>query len=65
MAMQFDSELFYALKDALMVEFLKDDLNTVRYNLNSTLVHEDDKKLDEELEKAYNKILKYYGVTNG
>ena len=59
--MPIDGELFYQLKDALMIDFLKDDVDTIKLNLIRPL-HEDDKKLDRKLLKAYKLILKYYGV---
>ena len=59
--MEIDGELFYQLKDALMIDFLKDDVDTIKLNLIRPL-HEDDKKLDRKLLKAYSIILKYYGV---
>jgi hypothetical protein len=58
--MPIDSELFYQLKDALMIDFLKDDVDTIKLNLLNPL-HEDDEKLDRKLLKAYSRILKYYG----
>ena len=61
--MKIDTELFYALKDRFMVEFLKDDVDTIKLNLIRPL-DEDDKKLDRKLLKAYKLILKYYGVDN-
>lgn len=54
-------ETFYALKDNFMIEFLKDDVDTIKLNLLNPL-HEDDEKLDRKLLKAYSRILKYYGV---
>lgn len=54
-------ETFYALKDNFMIEFLKDDVDTIQLNLLNPL-HEDDEKLDRKLLKAYSRILKYYGV---
>jgi len=57
-------ETFYALKDNFMIEFLKDDVDTIKLNLLNPL-HEDDEKLDRKLLKAYSRILKYYGVENG
>ena len=59
--MPIDGELFYQLKDALMIDFLKDDVDTIKLNLIRPL-HEDDEKLDRKLLKAYSRILKYYGV---
>lgn len=56
-------ETFYALKDNFMIEFLKDDVDTIKLNLLNPL-HEDDEKLDRKLLKAYSRILKYYGVDN-
>ena len=61
--MKLDPELYWALKDSLMIEFLKDDVDTIKLNLLSPL-HEDDEKLDKKLLKAYTRILKYYGVDN-
>lgn len=56
-------ETFYALKDNFMIEFLKDDVDTIKLNLLNPL-HEDDEKLDRKLLKAYSRILKYYGVAD-
>lgn len=61
--MQINKELFYAIKDNFMIEFLKDDIDTIKLNLLNPL-HEDDEKLDKKLLKAYTRILKYYGVDN-
>lgn len=61
MKLEIDDNLFYALKDSLMVEFLKDDLKTVKICLKNS-VHEDDEQEDKKLIKAYKLILKYYGV---
>ena len=61
--MKINKELLYAIKDNLMIEFLRDDINTIKLNLLNPL-HEDDEKLDKKLLKAYTRILKYYGVDN-
>lgn len=60
---ELDTEFLYHLKDAVMVEFLKDDLDTVKQNLENVF-HLADVEYDKELIKAYKTILKYYGVYN-
>ncbi len=61
MKIEFDNELLHDIKDAVFIEFLKDDLDSVKQNLlNST--HPDDIKYDKKLLKAYRRILDYYGV---
>lgn len=65
MKLQIDDNFFYNLKDSLMVEFLKSDLETVKYFFTSGgYQHPDDIKYNKKLLKAYKRILKYYGVTN-
>jgi hypothetical protein len=51
-----------------MIEFLKDDIDTVSLNLLNPIYHKsdkDDRKDDKKLLKAYKTILKYYGVDYG
>lgn len=62
--MHINKELFYQLKDALFIEFLEDDLDTIKLNLLRPN-NEDDEIDDKKLLKAYTMILKYYGVENG
>ena len=61
MKIEFDNEFMYQLKDAVMIEFLKDDLESVKQNLIENS-HPDDVKYDKKLLKAYRRILDYYGV---
>ena len=61
MKIELDDETLYQIKDAVMVEFLKDDLETVKLNLKNP-IHIDDERMDKKLIKAYKLILKYYGV---
>lgn len=63
MKIEFDNEIIYQLKDAVMIEFLKDDLNTANQNM-VTDTHHDDIKYNKKLIKAYKRILKYYGVND-
>ncbi len=60
----FMNEFMNQLKDAVFIEFLKDDLNEVRSNLKNDF-HPDDVKHNKKLIKAYKRILDYYGVDNG
>jgi len=62
--MYINKELFYQLKDALFIEFLEDDIDTIKLNLLRPN-NEDDEIDDKNLLKAYTMILKYYGVENG
>ena len=64
MKIEISDEVLYAIKDSIMIEFLKDDLDTLQ---KSQMVdwHEDDLKENKKLIKAYKLILKYYGVDNG
>ena len=64
MKIELDNEVLYQLKDAVMIEFLKDDLDTVIKSQHCNWVHTDDVKFDKKLIKAYKTILKYYGVDN-
>ena len=64
MKIEFDNNIMYDIKDAFMVQFLKDDLDCVKENLASDL-HPNDIKYDKKLIKAYKRILKYYGEDNG
>ena len=64
MKIELDNEVLYLLKDSVMIEFLKDDLDTVIKAQHSTWVHKDDIKFNKKLIKAYKTILKYYGVGN-
>ena len=61
MKLEFEDEFMYQLKDAVMVAFLKDDLDSVKQNLDEDY-HPVDVKYDKKLVKAYKTILKYYGV---
>ena len=61
MKIEFDNEFIYQLKDAVMIEFLKDDLDTVLQSLIED-THPDDVKYNKKLIKAYRRILDYYGV---
>lgn len=61
MMRQFDNELFYSFKDAFMIEFLKDDLDTI-YKMEEENCNPDDLKENKKLKNAYKAILKYYGV---
>ena len=63
MKIELDDEVLYHLKDAIMIEFLKDDVDTIKINQLRPL-HEDDVEYDKKLLKAYSRILKYYGVDN-
>lgn len=63
MKIEFDDEFLYQLKDAVFVNFLKDDLETIKLCLKEN-THPDDIKYDKKLIKAYKRILKYYGVHN-
>jgi hypothetical protein len=61
MNIEFDNEFMYLLKDAVMVEFLKSDLEIINLTLENNW-HPDDIKYDKKLIKAYKRILDYYGV---
>jgi hypothetical protein len=61
MKIEINDEFFYLVEDAIMVEFLKKDLETVKLNLQ-TDCHPDDVKYNKKLIKAYKRILDYYGV---
>lgn len=63
MKFELKSEILYVIKDALMVEFLKDDLDSVKQNLVED-THPADVKYNKKLLKAYKRILKYYGETD-
>ena len=61
MKIELDNEVLYMIKDVVMVEFLKDDLDTVfRVQKNSSTVEEI--KYNKKHIKSYKTILKYYGV---
>jgi hypothetical protein len=60
MKIEFDNELIFQIKDAIMVQLLKDDVDSVKQNLKEAQ-HPDDIKYDKKLLKAYRTILKYYG----
>ncbi len=62
MKIEFDNNIMYDIKDAVMVQFLKDDLNTIQENYAVNWVHPDDVKYNKKLVKAYKRILDYYGV---
>ena len=61
MKIEFDNNIMYDIKDAVMVQFLKADLESVKQNLMEAR-HPNDIKYDKKLLKAYRTILKYYGV---
>ena len=61
MKIEFDNNIMYDIKDAVMVQFLKDDLKTIQDNYAVNWVHPDDVKYNKKLVKAYKKILDYYG----
>jgi hypothetical protein len=61
MKIEIDDELVQHIKNALMVEFLKDDLGDAKRNLAEDY-HLEDAKYNKKLIKAYKTILKYYGV---
>lgn len=63
MKIELDNELLYQIKDAVMVEFLKDDVDTLKQSLKD-YQHQDDVKYNKQLLKAYKRILNYYGVEN-
>ena len=63
MKIELDDNIIYDIKDAIMVQFLKDDLNSVKKSLADGY-HPVDVKYDKKLLKAYSRILKYYGVDN-
>ena len=58
-----DNEFVYQIKDAVMVQFLKYDIATVKESLAEGS-HPVDQKYDKKLLKAYRTILKYYGETD-
>jgi len=59
MKIEIDNNFMYELKDAVMVAFLKDDLDTLLTSYDNWY-HEDDIKANKKLVKAYKTILKYY-----
>lgn len=61
MKIEIDNKLMHELKNAVMVEFLKDDLDTIQINDGINCVHPDDIKYNKKLVKAYKRILNYYG----
>lgn len=61
MKIELYNDVLYQLKDAVMIEFLKDDLETAEISLAQS-DHPVDIKYDKKLIKAYKRILKYYGV---
>jgi len=61
MKIEFEDEFIYQLKDAVMVAFLKDDLDTVIKYKADGWVHPNDAKYNKKLVKAYKQILDYYG----
>ena len=63
MKIELNDELLYQIKDVVMIEFLKDDLDTIIERKDAQW-HKDDKKYDKKLIKAYKLILDYYGVEN-
>ena len=60
MKIELDNEVVYMIKDVIMVEFLKDDLESVKQNIK-TDIHPDDVKYNKKLLKACITVLKYYG----
>lgn len=60
MKIELDNEFMYHLKDAVFVNFLKDDLETIKLCLKED-TDPDDIKYNKKLLKAYRTILKYYG----
>jgi hypothetical protein len=63
MKIEFDDEFLYQLKDAVFVNFLKHDLETILES-EKKYRHPNDLKYNKKLIKAYRKILEYYGVQN-
>lgn len=63
MKIEFDNELIFQIKDAVMVQFLKDDVDSVKKSLGED-THPVDVKYNKKLLKAYKRILKYYGETD-
>jgi hypothetical protein len=61
MKIEFDNEFMHQLKDAVFVNFLKNDLQTI-LDTEKHYRHPDDIKYDKKLIRAYRKILDYYGV---
>jgi hypothetical protein len=61
---ELDNNVMLDIKEAIMVQFLKDDLNYVKQNIE-TDYHPDDVKYNKKLLKAYKRILDYYGEDNG
>jgi len=64
MKIEITNELFYELKDKLMPLFLKEDIVDLEMCINRHH-YIGNIKDDKKLIKAYNRILKYYGVDNG
>ena len=60
MKIEFDNNIMYDIKDAVMVQFLKADLDNAKQNLAGDC-HPDDVKYNKKLIKAYKRILDYYG----
>ena len=60
MKIEFDNNIMYDIKDAVMVQFLKSDLDFVKQNIETDR-HPDDVKYNKKLIKAYKRILNYYG----
>ena len=60
--MHINRELFYNLKDEFMVEFLRDDIDTIKLMLHFGIGNENEFKNNKKLLKAYKTILEYYGV---
>jgi len=63
--MHINKELFYNLKDALMVDFLMDDIKIIKLQPDIKYMNDDDFKYDKKLLQAYKTILEYYGVDYG
>ena len=60
MKIEFDNELIFQIKDAVMIKFLKEDLESVKKSLVED-THPVDVKYNKKLLKAYRTVLKYYG----
>ena len=57
---ELDNNIMCDIKDAIMVQFLKDDLNSITQNPSRSFLP-GDIKYDKKLIKAYKRILDYYG----
>ena len=63
MKIELDNEVLYQLKDAVMIEFLKNDVDTIKKFVKD-YQNPDDVKYNKRLLKAYKRILNYYGEEN-